>query len=281
LGRPRHPDKAVFFVALKWSTLDGCGLMVHILAKRHLHKLAEFASSNVLLAFDYDGTLAPIVADPSVARMRPGTRRLLAAVARRYPCVVISGRSRRDVIRRVGSIPIWHVSGNHGLEPWAQDDGYRSKVRRWVRRLERDLAAYPGVVVEDKTYSVTVHYRNALQKRRAARAVDEAAGRLPDARLLGGKDAVSVIPRGAANKGTALDRTRRLLVCDTAIYLGDDVTDEDAFKAGAPDRLLGIRVSPSTRSRAGYYLRNQHEVDQLLRTLVALRPVRHARSPRL
>src|SRR5688572_28246449 len=98
--------------------------MLHILAKRHIQKLAEFASSNVLVAFDYDGTLAPIVADPALARMRPGTRRLLASVARRYPCVVISGRARHDVLSRVGGVPVWHVSGNHGLEPWAQNAEY-------------------------------------------------------------------------------------------------------------------------------------------------------------
>ena len=55
--------------------------MTHILAKRHVHTLADFASSNVLLAFDYDGTLAPIVSDPSVARLARATRRLLATAA--------------------------------------------------------------------------------------------------------------------------------------------------------------------------------------------------------
>ena len=113
--------------------------MFHILAKRHIHRLAEFASSNVLVAFDYDGTLAPIVSDPAVARMRPGTRRLLIAVARRYPCVVISGRARQDVVRRVGGIPVWHVSGNHGLEPWSEQEAYATRVRAWVRNLKASL----------------------------------------------------------------------------------------------------------------------------------------------
>ena len=254
--------------------------MFHILAKRHIHTLAEFASSNVLVAFDYDGTLAPIVSDPAVARMRPGTRRLLTAVARRYPCVVISGRARQDVVRRVGGIPVWHVSGNHGLEPWSEHEAYATRVRGWVRNLEASLSGCAGVVVEDKTYSVTVHYRNARRKRQAAMAIGKAVRRLRDARPLLGKDAISLVPRGSAHKGTALDRTRRLLVCDTAIYLGDDVTDEDAFGAGAPDRLLGIRVSPHARSRAGYYLRNQQEVDELLKALLALRPRRAARTRR-
>jgi trehalose 6-phosphate phosphatase len=251
--------------------------MLHILAKRHIHRLAEFAASNVLLAFDYDGTLAPIVSNPALARMRPRTRRLLSGIARRYPCVVISGRARADVVRRVGSIPVWHVTGNHGLEPWGQKDGYTTRVRKWVRHLEQSLAGHPGVVVEDKTYSVTVHYRNARHKARALAGITRAIGALRDVRAVDGKDAISLVPRGSANKGTALDRSRRLLVCDTAIFLGDDETDEDAFRAGTPDRLLGIRVCPDPRSRASYYVRNQEEVDQLLEALIALRPLRHAR----
>jgi trehalose 6-phosphate phosphatase len=87
--------------------------MPHILAKRHIHKLANFASSNVLLGFDYDGTLAPLASNPGIARMRASTSRLLASVARRYPCVVISGRARDDLARHVGDIPVRQLSGNH------------------------------------------------------------------------------------------------------------------------------------------------------------------------
>jgi trehalose 6-phosphate phosphatase len=246
----------------------------HILAKRHRTRLADFASSNVLLAFDYDGTLAPIVADPLAARMRPATRRLLTAVARRYPCAVISGRSRRDLITRVGSVPLFHLSGNHGLEPWAEDAAYRDRIRDWVRGLRARLAAHDGVVVEDKVYSVTVHYRQARHRRRALAAIAEAVGALKGARSLGGTNAISLVPRGAPTKGVALERTRRLLVCDTAIYVGDDQTDEDAFGAGHAHRLLAIRIGSRRGSRARYRLNNQPEIDELLRVLVALRPLR-------
>ena len=125
--------------------------MHNVLARRHLKTLAAFASSNVVLGFDYDGTLAPIVARPAAARMRARTRRLLESVAQRYPTVIISGRSRDDLRRRIGAIPVFHLSGNHGLEPWAQDSRYTRQVRRWVRELERALAKMPGVEVEDKT----------------------------------------------------------------------------------------------------------------------------------
>jgi trehalose 6-phosphate phosphatase len=249
--------------------------MRHILARRHIRKLAEFASSNVLVALDFDGTLAPIVSEPARARMRPHTRRLLAKVARRYPCVVISGRARRDVLGRVGTIPVWHVTGNHGLEPWAQDAAYPLQVQRWVRHLKTRVGLYPGIVIEDKTYSVTVHYRHARHKRRARTAISHAARLLRDARLLDGKDAISLVPRSAPNKGVALERARRLLVCDSAIYVGDDATDEDAFAVARSERLLSIRVGRCARSRADYCLVNQEEVDAFLDMLLTLRPIRH------
>jgi trehalose 6-phosphate phosphatase len=254
--------------------------MIHILAKRHVHTLADFASSNVLLAFDYDGTLAPIVSDPSVACLPRGTRRLLATAATRYPCVVISGRARHDLVKRVGNIPVFHLSGNHGLEPWAQNAVYERRVTGWVRRLRDRLQPYPGVIVEDKTYSVTIHYRHARRRRVTLAAIDEAVRGLRGARSLGGKDAISLVPSGAPTKGAALERARRLLACDTAIYVGDDQTDEDAFCAARADRLLAIRIGARRQSRARYYLRNQREIDDLLRALLVFRPLHPRLSPR-
>jgi trehalose 6-phosphate phosphatase len=248
--------------------------MLYILAKRHIQTLASFATSNVLLAFDYDGTLAPIAVDPAVAPMRASTRRLLATLAGRYPCVVISGRARNDLVKRVAKIPVFHLSGNHGLEPWAQHSGYRTLVQDWVRRLGVSLASCPGVVIEDKTYSVTVHYRHSHRPGRALAAIRQAVRGLREARSLGGKYAVSLVPRGAPTKGAALERARRLFVCDTAIYVGDDQTDEDVFAGARADRLLTIRVGARRDSRALYYVRNQQEIDELLRTLLAFRPPR-------
>jgi trehalose 6-phosphate phosphatase len=252
--------------------------MPYILNKRHLPTLAHFAASNVLLAFDFDGTLSALAPTPAEARMRPLTRRLLSAVAERYPCAVISGRSRADLARRLARVPIWHVAGNHGLEPWGERERYAGRVRRWMQPLSAQLAACEGVVIEDKTYSLTVHYRQARNRRRAIEAIARAVRGLSGARVLGGRDAVSVVPRGAPHKGTALERVRQLLVCDTAIYVGDDDTDEDAFRAARPDRLLAIRVGNRRQSCARYWLRSQVEMDGFLQTLLSLRPLRHGRG---
>src|SRR5688572_22021573 len=245
-----------------------------ILSKRYAHVLADFAAADVLVALDYDGTLAPIVSTPRKARMRPRTRQLLAAVAKRYPCVVISGRSRDDVTARVSSVPVWHVAGNHGLEPWGEQASYAARVREWVRTLRRRLADVDGVTIEDKTYSVTVHYRLARHRDRARRAVATAVRTLRAARVIGGCEAVNVMPRGAPHKGEALERARRLLACDKAIYVGDDETDEDAFAAARSDRLLSVRIGNARRSRATYRLKDQRQIDRFLRRLLALRPLR-------
>jgi trehalose 6-phosphate phosphatase len=250
--------------------------MLQILARQHLPVLAEYASTNVLLAFDFDGTLAPIAPHPPQARMRAGTRRLLAALTRRYPVVVISGRAREDLVRLVDAVPVWHLAGNHGVEPWGQDPRYAAHVQRWADHLEQRLRSYPGVFIENKTYSLTVHYRHAQPRANARAAIRRAIHALRGVRVIGGKNAFSLLPRDAPHKGSALVRARRLLGCETAIYIGDDDTDEDAFALARTDRVLAIRVGRARDSNAPYCLTNQKSVDELLRKLIMLRPLQGA-----
>jgi trehalose 6-phosphate phosphatase len=254
--------------------------MPNILSRQQLPTLANFAASNVLIAFDYDGTLSAIAATPQQARMRPRTSRLLRTVAERYPCVVISGRKQADIARHVENIPLWHVAGNHGAEPWGENEAYASRVRDWIAPLRRRLAGCQGIVLEDKTYSLTIHYRHARSKKDALAAITAAVRPLKGARIVGGNQAVNIVPRGSPHKGIALESIRRLLACDTVIYVGDDETDEDAFRAGRPDRLLSIRVGAKRGTRARHWVKSQAEVDTLLQLLLALRPLRHDRRTR-
>jgi trehalose 6-phosphate phosphatase len=163
------------------------------------------------------------------------------------------------------------VAGNHGLEPWGEEASYAERVRHWVRKLQRLLEGVEGVTIEDKTYSVTVHYRRAKPKDRVRRAVARAVRSLRGARVVGGLEAVNVMPRGAPHKGEALERARQLLACDTAIYVGDDETDEDAFAAARSDRLLSVRIGTARHSCAAYRLKDQRQIDRFLRRLLALR----------
>jgi trehalose 6-phosphate phosphatase len=226
----------------------------NILAPRNLPVLTGFALSNVLLGFDYDGTLAPIVPTPDHAAMRPHTHRLLARVSRRYPCIVISGRALDDIATRVKRIPLWYVFGNHGLEPASPESVRSGPTADWLRKLRQQLPDHPGVFIEDKKHTVTIHYRAAHDRRRAVAAIDEAVRDLRGARVIGGKDAVNLLPHPGPDKGVALKRAMQRFGCAAAIYVGDDDTYEDAFAAAGPERLLAIRVGSIDRYSAAFHM---------------------------
>ena len=252
--------------------------MKNILAEPQREVLAQLAWSNVLLGFDFDGTLAPIVSEPAKAALPPSTRRLLEELASLYPCVVISGRAVGDVQPRLAGIPLRAVIGNHGLEPWRATDELRRTVERWKAVLEPAIAALPGVVLEDKTYSLALHYRRSRRKKEALAGIVRAVAQLGELRVIGGKLVVNVLPPGAPHKGVALERERDRLGCDTALFVGDDETDEDVFALDRPGRLVTVRVGSARASQASYCLRSQAEMDLLLARLIELR--RRAAEPR-
>jgi trehalose 6-phosphate phosphatase len=239
--------------------------------------LKDYAQSRVMVGLDFDGTLAPIVPVPSRARMRSSTRELLVRVARLYPTVVISGRAQPDVADRVRGVPLLAVIGNHGLEPAASPGLFERVVQRWRPALEALASSHPGVEIEDKRYSVAVHYRKCRTKRRLLRELEAALAGLQPVRVVGGKSVVNLLPPDAPHKGMALERLRRRSGCDTAIYVGDDETDEDVFLMERPGRLLGVRVGRRKGSAAAFSLPSQSSIDALLQVLVEARkgaPVR-------
>jgi trehalose 6-phosphate phosphatase len=246
--------------------------MKHIFSRDGAEVLAQFVWSRVLLAFDFDGTLAPIVAERDAASMRARTRELFAKVCALYPCAVISGRSRRDVIGRLGAAHLAQVVGNHGLEPGMSLASFEREVALARPRLEAILAGAQGVELEDKQYSFALHYRKSRRKGDAKKKILAAVRALPRRmRVIAGKSVVNVLPERAPHKGDALLRLRSQLSADTAVYVGDDVTDEDIFELDDPGRLLTIRVGRSNQSKAMYYLRDQREMDRFLSLVIKLR----------
>jgi trehalose 6-phosphate phosphatase len=245
--------------------------MKDILSPANRKVLRQFARSKVLLAFDYDGTLAPIVSRPERAVLRKTTCTLLNELAKRYPCVVISGRTRRDAMARLRGVRVHEILGNHGMEPWRGPREIPDLVPGWHALLESRLSGVRGVKVEDKTFSVAVHYRQSRDKKKARRAILRAAADLKGARLVGGEQAINIVPKGAPHKGAALVRERARFGCDTAIYLGDDETDEDVFRLGQPGRLLSVSVGRRRSSKAAYFIDGQRDIDRFLRILIALR----------
>jgi len=245
--------------------------MKDILSRAGREVLQQFAWSNVLLAFDYDGTLAPIVRDPDKAEMRATTRQLLEEVASLYPCIVVSGRAQSDARRWLRGIRLQRVVGNHGIEPWQGTQAFIEDVKRWEPLLSRRLSPFKGVRIENKTFSVAVHYRRSREKKKARAAILQAAAALGSMRVIGGKQVVNIVPNGAPHKGIALERERDRLRRDTAIYVGDDETDEDVFGLGQAGRLLTVRVGSKRASQASYYVKNQRVIDELLAVLLSLR----------
>ena len=192
-------------------------------------------------------------------------------LAKLYPCVVISGRSRKDVRRRLRGIGIRGIVGNHGIEPWSATPGMERSVGRWLPLLKDRLRRFRGVEIENKKFSVAIHYRQELRKQEARAAIAAAARELGVVRLVGGKEVVNLLPAGAPHKGLALKREIEKRGCTRAIYIGDDDTDEDVFALSDPTRLLTIRVGLNRSSLARYYVRTQREIDRVVQQLVDLR----------
>ncbi len=246
--------------------------MRHLLARDNRDVLALLADSTSLIAFDFDGTLASIVAQRDRAALRPDTERLLTCLCARYPCAVITGRSRSDVLGRLGAAPIKYTVGNHGLE-LPDDPGLLENMIAVVRPLlETALAGHAGLDIEDKRYSLAVHYRDCRAKRSARIAIQRSIAALPfSLRVVPGKLVVNVLPHGAPGKGDALLKLCQRESARMVLYVGDDVTDEDVFALEAPGYLVAARVGRSKSSAAPYYLRDQREIDVLLARLVDLR----------
>jgi trehalose 6-phosphate phosphatase len=254
--------------------------MRNILARANREVLQQFAWSKVLLAFNYDGTLAPIVTKSERAVMRDSTRQLLEELVKLYPCIVISGRAQRGALRRLHGVGVHEIVGNRGMGLRHATNKLAELVAGWRPLLEERLARLRGVKVEDKVFSLAIHYRQSREKKGARAEIVNAVAALGDVRLIGGKQVVNVLPQGAPHKGIALERERARLKCDTAIYVGDDETDEDVFSLEQPGQLLSIRVGQRRSSAAGYFIESQQDVDDLLRTLVRLRKdARIARTP--
>ncbi|HPX60272.1 MAG TPA: trehalose-phosphatase [Deltaproteobacteria bacterium] len=247
--------------------------MRYLFSPAALSELHRFIAGSTLFAFDLDGTLTPIVSDPGGIMIHAEVNHCLTELDRLAPVAIITGRSSADARGHLGFTPRFLV-GNHGAEglPGVRGDcgNHVALVQGWIDQLHQLVPGMRemGIVIEDKGASVTLHYRHAADPEKADGLLLEAISSLnPIPRRVGGKFVENLVPQGAHNKGSALLSLMSHLSCRRAIFVGDDVTDEDVFRLDNPD-VLGICVEKRAGSAARYYLKGQYEVIRLLREIV-------------
>ena len=239
-----------------------------------LKRLDRLAGSRLLCAFDFDGTLAPIVARPEDAYLPQEVRARLLDLSGYVPLAVITGRAIEDIRPRLGFEPDFLV-GNHGMEgvPGREQDAqaHLALCREWRAQLDVLLRrpALEGVQVEDKRYSLSVHYRHAPAQARAERVVQEVLAMLtPAPRMVAGKCVFNILPQDAMHKGSALEALMTASGAEAALFVGDDVTDEDVFRMQRQD-VMSIRIEEAAQTAADFFLADQRAILQLLDALSA------------
>jgi len=197
-------------------------------------------SGSLLVATDFDGTLAPVVRDPRRARPLPEAARALIALAQRTPVAVISGRDLANLFVQC-PLPGVLLLGSYGLEPWREAGSTRMplppsnpslRLQDIAYELKESIRDLVGVEVETKTLGVAVHYRNAPDRHAAGlelrRLVSEIAIR-DDLELLRGRRVLELRDRHAGDKGTALVQLLDRISPRGCVFAGDDLGDLPAM----------------------------------------------------
>ena len=260
--------------------------MKYALAPAGLARIRAFLARDTLLAFDIDGTLAPIVDRPWDARVPIEVQRALKLLSSHATVAILSGRAVEDARPMLGFTPHYLI-GNHGAEGVPGQERVSEQCARVCRAWLDELASgsepwrdVDGIVLEDKTYSLTFHFRHAKDQSAALRLlIARTASLLPLPRLIDGKKVLNLLPPNAPDKGEALAALLRSARCKRALYVGDDVTDEAVFRLHSP-AILSVRVEQDESSAANLHLKGQKDVAKLVQELAHLIvPADSPRSP--
>ncbi len=247
--------------------------------------LVELKGRKIFLFLDYDGTLAPIVNTPAKATMSRKMKGLLKKIAQTpgITSVIISGRSLPDLKNRI-KVPRLIYVGNHGLEMdrygvyvnFTHDDHYEVTIKHIESELRHSLRDIKGVILENKKIALAMHYRlvapgQVKTVKKIFTTVAKPLIRENKLRFRSGKKVLELIPAVAWGKGKFVKwllNTEYTDNIETAVlYFGDDLTDEESFKALGTKAYTVFIGSPG-KSAARYFLRNPQEVAVVLAKLV-------------
>ncbi len=235
-----------------------------------------------LIFLDYDGTLTPIVDTPDLAILTDEMRDLISEISKRYKTAIVSGRATDDVKKKVAIENIFYA-GSHGFEiitPQGhieinkEANAIKPRIDRIYEELKAALKDVKGSLVEHVKYTVSLHYRLVSDedfptfKTLALKVLNS----YPELRITEGKKVFEIRPDIDWNKGRAVEWILSTLKFDTnknvVLYVGDDTTDEDAFKA-IKNYGYGLLVSETNRETAAkYFLKDTRDVKRFLNFLI-------------
>ncbi len=246
----------------------------------------QLARGHLLLCLDFDGTVSELTSDPWKAVPLPRAKIALAELARhreQLTVAIISGRDLDTLLGLLGLRDGLLFAGTHGLEFIGRDGARRMApgVDRCAGDIElvrefvaREIPSDRGFIIEDKGFALTVNYRNVHPQDAAAALAgfDDFVNQRPMLRLLHGKMIHEAIPRGLGGKDAALEFLMREagVAGPLTTYFGDDITDEDAFRALSPQGGIGVLVGAERPSFARYRVEEPAEVAGLLEQLVVI-----------
>lgn len=255
-------------------------------ALNHVQNIkAKAKGKNFAFFLDYDGTLTPIVSRPEYANASKAMQDGLRQLNNTYPVAIISGRELSDVQERV-NIPELYYAGNHGFEIQGPH-GYElvqeitpellQTMQTIANRLQEKFASVPGFLIENKKASLSVHYRLVDDKqlvRSIENSVDDIVARHPELSKHLGKKVFELRPNIEWNKGKVVLRLLRELQSSeqqfVPVYIGDDVTDEDAFRAINNFGISILVTSEPKQTEAHYSLSNPDQVLEFLNQLIEI-----------
>ena len=241
-----------------------------------------FKGKKIVFFLDYDGTLTPIVSRRELAVISSQMQDTVKKLSQKYTTAIVSGRMREDVEKLVGIQGLIYA-GNHGFDikgrgvSMVQSQAKETipLVSKIIEKLKKELSNLKGLIIEEKKFSVAVHYRLAEKKEvpRIKTLVGELIQENKSLRLMEGKKVFEILPAIDWDKGKAVRWVMNALGINwenfSIVYIGDDTTDEDAFRV-VSTRGTSILVSEKSKvSAADFVLSSPKQVEELFERILA------------